>query len=402
MELRAIRLLLITGLAVNAGVHATLASSVPVGFRKIRVTDTPTDRERDARINDHGDIVYGCRLKNQTALQEIFLWSRNQTTRLTSNSVPEGLPHINNHGDVVWMRFDGPVGPYGPTSEIVQLIDGVETYLTNDAFDDFAPRISEDRIVVWQKSTFDGCQGSNYKVLLLDTNETIELTDGDHSDQVPCRNESGQIVWTRYDFCQEYWVSEILLFTDGEITKISTDPIMGGPAISETGVVAWSNNHALEIWDNGVITRISDSGEGPRINSRGDISFIRWNESSSAWEAWFYIGGDFRLIAADQYWNIVDDMNEHGDVVVRTGTTLVEFDVWLYQRLPDGDMNCDERVDFDDIDGFVSAITNRSQYETDHPDCDWWLADMTGNRSVDFDDIDGFVICLVNGGCERQ
>ena len=62
-------------------------------------------------------------------------------------------------------------------------------------------------------------------------------------------------------------------------------------------------------------------------------------------------------------------------------------------------MNCDEQVNFDDIDGFVGAITDRATYEADFPNCDWWLADCNGDRKVDFDDIDPFVICLTNNGC---
>ena len=64
-----------------------------------------------------------------------------------------------------------------------------------------------------------------------------------------------------------------------------------------------------------------------------------------------------------------------------------------------GDMNCDGSVDFDDIDGFVLALTSRDSYETEYPDCNYLNADVNCDEQVDFDDIDGFVACVTSGGC---
>jgi murein tripeptide amidase MpaA len=60
-----------------------------------------------------------------------------------------------------------------------------------------------------------------------------------------------------------------------------------------------------------------------------------------------------------------------------------------------GDMNCDGDVNFDDIDGFVLALTSREQYEAQYPDCDYLNADVNQDGSVDFDDIDPFVELLL-------
>ncbi len=59
-----------------------------------------------------------------------------------------------------------------------------------------------------------------------------------------------------------------------------------------------------------------------------------------------------------------------------------------------GDMNCDMYINFDDIDGFVLALSNPTQYAADYPDCDADLADIDGNNSADFNDIDPFVELL--------
>ncbi len=56
-----------------------------------------------------------------------------------------------------------------------------------------------------------------------------------------------------------------------------------------------------------------------------------------------------------------------------------------------GDLNCDDQVNFFDIDAFVLAITDPAGYEEAYPDCDIMLADIDGDGQVSFFDIDGFV-----------
>lgn len=65
-----------------------------------------------------------------------------------------------------------------------------------------------------------------------------------------------------------------------------------------------------------------------------------------------------------------------------------------------GDMDCSGSVDFDDIDGFVTALISRESYVEVYDDCNWFNGDIDRNCSVDFDDIDYFVVCLINSGCE--
>ncbi len=64
-----------------------------------------------------------------------------------------------------------------------------------------------------------------------------------------------------------------------------------------------------------------------------------------------------------------------------------------------GDLNCDDRVDFDDISAFTLALISRPAHEAAYPACDADLADMNGDFRVNFDDIDGFVACLAGGTC---
>lgn len=60
-----------------------------------------------------------------------------------------------------------------------------------------------------------------------------------------------------------------------------------------------------------------------------------------------------------------------------------------------GDLNCDDAVDFNDIDPFVLALVDPEAYGAAYPDCEIRHADMNYDGAVDFNDIDGFVAVLV-------
>lgn len=58
---------------------------------------------------------------------------------------------------------------------------------------------------------------------------------------------------------------------------------------------------------------------------------------------------------------------------------------------PRADMNCDDALDFGDIDPFVTALISRSEYEAQYPGCDYARGDLNNDDLVDFGDIDRFV-----------
>lgn len=85
------------------------------------------------------------------------------------------------------------------------------------------------------------------------------------------------------------------------------------------------------------------------------------------------------------YWD--DDLLR--DVLIGAGDGLVR----LYLGVaPTGDLNCDGRVDFDDIDYFVQALYGIEAWPYDN--CVWLNADCDGDGQVTFDDIDPFVALL--------
>lgn len=64
-----------------------------------------------------------------------------------------------------------------------------------------------------------------------------------------------------------------------------------------------------------------------------------------------------------------------------------------------GDMNCDGKIDFNDIDGFVAALIDPADYQSQYPKCNYFNGDINNDKHVNFDDVDGFVECLIDGQC---
>ena len=69
--------------------------------------------------------------------------------------------------------------------------------------------------------------------------------------------------------------------------------------------------------------------------------------------------------------------------------------VELHLTGPRGDANCDNVVDFDDINPFVLALTSPAGYAASYPDCAFLNCDVNGDGAVGFGDINPFVALLV-------
>ena len=96
-----------------------------------------------------------------------------------------------------------------------------------------------------------------------------------------------------------------------------------------------------------------------------------------------------------------DDCNGNGvpDPQDIANGTLHDFN---HDGIPDeceglGDLNCDDRTDFNDINPFVLALADPAGYAAQYPNCFIANADMNGDGAVNFDDINPFV-ALLSGG----
>ncbi|MEW6199483.1 MAG: hypothetical protein AB1601_12575 [Planctomycetota bacterium] len=61
-----------------------------------------------------------------------------------------------------------------------------------------------------------------------------------------------------------------------------------------------------------------------------------------------------------------------------------------------GDLNCDGRVDFGDINPFVLGLSNPAGYVLEFPNCRLLNGDINGDGRFDFGDINAFVALLTN------
>ncbi len=62
-----------------------------------------------------------------------------------------------------------------------------------------------------------------------------------------------------------------------------------------------------------------------------------------------------------------------------------------------GDMNCDDVLDFGDINAFVLALSNPESWQATYPDCYLLNGDVSGDGSFGFNDLNPFVALLVGG-----
>ncbi len=68
--------------------------------------------------------------------------------------------------------------------------------------------------------------------------------------------------------------------------------------------------------------------------------------------------------------------------------------IFLPQSQKPGDMDCDGKVTFADIDPFVWALSGQATYQAQYPDCNWFNGDINNDGITNFADIDGFVANL--------
>lgn len=122
-----------------------------------------------------------------------------------------------------------------------------------------------------------------------------------------------------------------------------------------------------------------------------------WTEVPSKIDGATYVirGGGMEIVGDCNIWCVGFWTLEDGI----TGYTLAEELTAAAPPVRVGDLNCDDRIDFNDIDPFVLALISRDDYESLYPGCNWLNGDVNVDDRVNFDDIDGFVECLINGGC---
>ena len=133
----------------------------------------------------------------------------------------------------------------------------------------------------------------------------------------------------------------------------------------------------------------------------GSPAWIRIYDSD-----WLPLSGEVEFARPGTQWSAFYEMNtplaygEDGTIwIAWVGENAAGENAFITSLKPleVGDANCDGVVDNFDIDPFVLAASNPSQYAIDYPECEALLADMNEDGSVNNFDIDPFVGALVGG-----
>jgi len=318
---------ILTGLTLSVLLVGGARADVPPGYEIVQLTDNLYFEYQPA-INNRGQIVFTRRLGAgpDHLSDEIFLYDDGELIRLTDDDVQDMCPHINDEGTIVWSRRIGADDIHGPTLEVVMWREGEMKRLTDDALNDYVGGINSRGHVVWYKWIRGGCHDANSVICFYDARTVAQISDADWSHQGAVINDDGWIAWTRYNFCEDPWTSDIMLYRNG-VTMQLTDgqqcPQM--EHINNRGQVVWqfhnpqNGRKALELWEDGETTLLTDWGMNARLNDYGDVYFIRWYDDDEVYQAWLYLNSSFYQLTDDPFWNIDGDINNAGEAVWHCG-----------------------------------------------------------------------------------
>lgn len=82
------------------------------------------------------------------------------------------------------------------------------------------------------------------------------------------------------------------------------------------------------------------------------------------------------------------------DLIVGNSGDISVMVFYATPRYTVGDLNCDNLVDFGDINPFVLALTDPNGYSQAYPHCELMAGDINGDGKADFGDINPFVALL--------
>ncbi len=397
----------LVAIAVVAGAWACPAASAqvnaPPGYRPVEITSSPQAFERSVVLNDAGQVVYESWLGGVKEGSEIFLWQDGRTERITNDSVRDSQPAIAPDGTIVWVRYMGPPGRFGPTGEIMMRTpDGVVTRVTDDAFDDGSPDINAPHHIVWQREMGVVC-GVGALDIHFFNGTTIERISHDGLSggvaNLSARiNDFDEIVWTRLEVCLPGdWDAIIMRHSAGLTETISTPEMFQPqlPSINNAGIVTWSHRDPVTFerplvkWEVGEIAFLTYGFQGD-INEHGDITFIRWHDNVQAWHVWLLRDGQLSQLTSGTQWNIDSSINNVGELTWASGRAFYA-DARYLQRYALGDLNCDGAVDAFDVEPFIEALVDPAGYAAEYPGCDRRLGDINQDNFIDSLDIEPFI-----------
>lgn len=206
-------------------------------------------------MNDLGEIVWN-QMDNATQTLQIYSNLRGQ---LTFDPSWHTYPSINNHGDVVWTQREIDSITHLENTQVVGIINGVLTQVTNDpAWRSWQPSINDSREIVWTQD--DGGQGNGY----IFSNMRGQLTFDPGWHYYPSINNVGDVLWEQFD---EVGRLQIFGIIGGVFAQVTSGPENHRtPSINDSGEIVWAQ-------DTGVVTNPEDEIVHLYSNMRGQLTF---------------------------------------------------------------------------------------------------------------------------------
>lgn len=178
----------------------------------------------------------------------------------------------------------------------------------------------------------------------------------------------------------------------------------GIPSLDPSGVIVTADDAVVYVASSASNTIEAFTCDGQHLGSVASIEspsdvIVAWDDAVLYAVS---VGGNAVAVFDNQGISLLTmpgsaQLNGRSQVVM--GLEDASFAVTNFGRLPrPGDLNCDELVNFGDINAFVLALTNPTTYRAVFPECDQRNADVNADCAVDFGDINPFVALLSGGG----
>jgi hypothetical protein len=368
--------LLSTVLALVAASSSSRAQ-IPAGYEIVPISDDP-DHDRNAQINDCGEVVWDKELGNVFERREIFLYDNGKTRRLTDDWIADWYPVINERGVVAWNHR---------RSSDDSRIHIYESGRISELFPGRSVDINRVEHLTFKRYGEPSCAGPAMNIFFYDGQTLRQVTQtSELAHQSPSLNDSDELVWEQYDFCPNPWVSDILFQSDpdGEtvqLTALQKEPV--SPMINNAGLIVWQAKdyergyqRYIQVWEDGETRTVIFPGSGPKLNDLGDIGF-----SSGA--AWLYLDGEIIEIPYEDARTSMRDINNHREAVITINFEGVR-DLAYMRRIRTGESDFDGDVDLDDAASLHDCLTGPGDFDRL---CDCRFLDIDHDRDVDLGDF---------------
>jgi hypothetical protein len=353
---------------------------IPPGFEVIDIV-RHDEYKRWPRINECGEVVFAMNNAAEHRLAEIYLYDNGKITRVSySNGTGAGLPDINDAGVIVWEGNRRDL--FDP--QVMMLRDGQVINLGPG----INPVVNSGGAVAWSHLLFGACFEA--QVYLYDGQSTRAISDAQDSHQGQKLNDLTEAVWTAYRFCESPWDSDILMYREGQVLRLTTDQFESqAPSINKPSQVVWAWFGGLDLWEDGKTRRLSsETYNAPYINDEALIASTKWDNAGQNWHAWLIDANsdpaEFRQLTNASVDEVPTDINGRGEIVWQESTGATFHALRQMRRIRNGESDFDGDVDLDDAASLHDCLTGPGDFDRL---CDCRFLDIDHDRDVDLGDF---------------